>query len=184
MRGASERIKERKITNPSKREDKQWGHIPLSIWRSIEITNDFTSQKKYKYQSSIPLLIHTPLSVSQSLPLLSNSLYFLSFSLISRISHSHQLLHPKVTANTQYVHLMLHSVMESKIKTFSKFHLSNSPKTHPLINQIKVTSKYPNEFVRLQSFKPEYLSLPLFLPLRSLRSWSEIVYTPWKKGKC
>ena len=166
-----------------KRENKQSGHIPHSVWREIEISNDFTSQKKYKYQSSIPLLIQLPCqshSLSFSSPnSLTHTLYFSSLSLISHLWQSHQLLHPKVTAHTQYVLDMLPCVMESKIKRFSNF-ISQISQTYPLRNQVKVTSKYPNELVRLQSFNADSLFLSFFL---SQRSWNEFENTPWKKMK-
>ena len=44
-------------------------------------------------------------------------------------------------------------------KEISENHKNQSNiKTYPLRNQVKVTSKYPNEFVRLQSFKAHTLS--------------------------
>ena len=119
------------------------------------------------------LLIHTPLSVSQSFSLsspnsLTHTLYFTSLSLISHLWQSHQLLHPKVTAHTQYFHSMLNCVMESKTKRFSNF-ISQIPQN--------IHSKYPNDFVRLQSFKASLFS-SLSSSLRSLRSWSEMCIPP------
>ena len=106
---------------------------------------------------------HSPVSLTVSPSLLlihSLKLSIFHLSLISHLWQSHQLLHPKVTEHTQYVPPLLHGVMESKIKEIFKFHLSNSQKkTYILRNQVKVTSKYPNEFVRLQSFKAETLTL-------------------------
>ena len=90
----------------------------------------------------------------------------------------HQLLKPKVTAHTQFAQFLTQVVRESKIKDIFKFHLSNSPKTYLLRNQVKVTSKYPNEFVRLQSFKAYTLSLPLFLPLSDLWGVGVKLYVP------
>ena len=95
----------------------------------------------------------------------------LSIFHLSHFWQSHQLLHSKVTAHTQYAHYALHGVMVSKIKEIFKFHLSYFPKTYILRNLVtkpKSHQKYPNEFVRLQSFKPDSLSLPLFLPLSDL----------------
>ena len=131
---------------------------------------------------------HSPVSltVSPSL-LLIHSLTLFLFSSLSLFSHfwqSHQLLHPKVTANTQYVPNLLHSVMESKIKTFSNIISQIPPKHTSWETKVKVTSKYPNEFVRLQSFKTDSHSLLLFLPLSDLWGAGVKLYIPpWKQGK-
>ena len=129
----------------------QWFHIPKEIQISVIHSSSNT---------------HSPVSltVSPSL-LLIHSLTLSTFhlSLNSHFWRSHQLLYPKVTAHTQYVHSMLHSAMESKIKRFSNFISQILQKHTPW----ETKSKYPNEFVRLQSFKPDSLSL-LFLPLSDL----------------
>ena len=142
----------------------QWFHIPKEIQISVIHSSSNT---------------HSPviLTVSPSL-LLTHS-----YSLISSLSQnlqfwqSHQLLPPKVIAHILCALSVLHSVMESEIKSYSNFVSQIPQKTYLLRNQIKVTSKYPNEFVRLS------LTSSLSSSLRSLRSWREVVYTPLKERK-
>ena len=71
---------------------------------------------------------------------------------------------------------MMLCAKESKVKKFQNLINQSNIKTYKLRNQVKVTSKYPNEFVRLQSFKAHSLSdsLSFSFSLRSLRSWSGI----------
>ena len=122
---------------------------------------------------------HHFLSLSLShLLTLSSSIHFSLFS--SHLWHSHQLLLWWVTPHNHYVHLMMHSAMESKVKKFQNLKNQSNIKTYLLRNQVKVTSKYPNEFVRLQSFKAHTLSLTPSLSLSLSDLWGVGVeyYTP------
>ena len=131
---------------------------------------------------------HSPISLTVSLSSpnsLTHTLYFSSLSLISHFSQSHQLLHPKMTAHTQYVHNMLHSVTESKIKRFSNFISQIPQKTYPLRKPSQSHIKISQWICETPIFQSRLsLSSSLSSSLRSLRSWSEIVFTSWKKGKC
>ena len=99
---------------------------------------------------------------------------------ISHFEQSHQLLHPKVTAHTQYIPYTLQSVMESKRKKIFKFHLSIFPKHTFWEPKVKVPWNYPNEFSH-----PFLLSLSHTLSFSYLLilCWSEIVHTIWERGK-
>ena len=110
------------------------------------------NQNNDKYQWSIPHLIHITHS---------QSLYFSSLSLISQFWQSHQLLHPKVTANTQRVQTKLPCVMESKMKKFSDFISRFHPKqTSWEIKLMKKLSNSPKQTSwEIKSEKHQHISM-------------------------
>ena len=113
-------------------------------WVRAKERNEISKSYPFLHMRSHP---HTQINIRQSLSLsLSspNSLThtFISLSPIIHLWQSHQLLHPKVTSHTQYVHSMLPSVMKSKIKRIYKFHqilntytLRNQSQSHIKISQ-------------------------------------------------
>ena len=133
----------------------QWFHIPIEIKISVIHSSSQTHS----------LVSHT---VSPSLLLINSlTLYIFHLSLNSHFWQSHQLLHPKVTAHTHYVHSMLHCVMESEIKRFSNV-ISQIPPKH---TSWEIKSKsHQNIPIYLwdSNLSKQTLPLPLFLPFSDL----------------
>ena len=152
-------IQRRKINNEDtypilfecKLKNIQWFHIPKQLQMSIIHSSSNT-------HSSVNL------TVSPSL-LLIHSLFFISLN--SHFCYSHQLLHPKVTAHTQYVLQLLPYVMESKIKRFQISSLKFPPKYTSWKTKSKSHQNIPMNLWD-SNLSKQTLSLSYLLPLSDL----------------
>ena len=115
-------------------------------------------------------LLYYPVSLTVSpslilIPSLTFSILYLPH--ISHFWQSHQLLHPKVTVHTQYVHSMLPSARESKMNIFSYFNFHITPQHTSWENKSKSHQNIPMNLWD-SNLSKHTLSLLLFLPLSDL----------------